>query len=317
MKYVLEKWGAVFAVPVEAVDGILSSASGNTVKTLLYVLRHAEKDLSYQDIANGIGCSPDEVKIALDGLKAFGIKECTSENPAEVRESSVNNSGGREETEKQRQRTGGGYLKMASEVAEKKKSSSDIAGILTVSQQIFGGPITFSQQSSLIWMYEYLKLRADVVLMLVQYCVSIDKPSFRYIETVACDWADRGINSIPDVEKELERMKTASSLVQKVLNLLGQTSKPTKQQRRFIDKWTERCYQFELVEYAYEKCVDRKGAANLPYINGILENWYKQQLVTLAQVKESEQETAFTGKPVSGQNEQSYDISIFDRHNIV
>ena len=60
---------------------------------------------------------------------------------------------------------------------------------------IYGRPVTSTEQRSYIYVYEAAGMPADVLVMIAEYCVSIDKSSIRYIEKTALNWADEGINS--------------------------------------------------------------------------------------------------------------------------
>ena len=46
----------------------------------------------------------------------------------------------------------------------------------------------------------------EMVLLLLEYCVTMDKTNFSYIEKVADGWREQGINTLADATKVLNRL---------------------------------------------------------------------------------------------------------------
>ena len=59
---------------------------------------------------------------------------------------------------------------------------------------------------TLLYLYDTAGLPAEVILMVIEYAVDGGKYHMRYIEKVALDWADRGIDTIDKAEQYLCRL---------------------------------------------------------------------------------------------------------------
>lgn len=62
---------------------------------------------------------------------------------------------------------------------------------------------------TLLYLYDTAGLPAEVILMVIEYAVGAGKYHMRYIEKVALDWADRGIDTIDKAEQHLCPLGTA------------------------------------------------------------------------------------------------------------
>ncbi len=174
-----------------------------------------------------------------------------------------------------------------------------------------GNMLTYTEQRSFVWIYEYVGLKADVILMLLEYCVSIEKTNMRYLETIAISWQENDINTLESAQAEIKRLQESRSFYSKVSRALGLERKPTSKQREFIDAWLEKGYSLDLIEYAYEKTIDNIDKRSFPYINRILEDWYANGLITRNKVDESNSSNP-KAKKYKDKTEQSYDLNDLD-----
>lgn len=106
-------------------------------------------------------------------------------------------------------------------------NNSQISFLFKVAQEKLGKLLSPNDSSTLFGFYDWLRLPVEVIIMLLEYCASMDKRNMRYIEKIAIDWADRGINSVEKAEallKEIENNKKNSIESQKQ----GKTTKNNK-----------------------------------------------------------------------------------------
>jgi DNA replication protein DnaD len=61
-------------------------------------------------------------------------------------------------------------------------------------------------------MVDYAKIPADVIAMIIEYCISIDKTSFRFIEKTAYDWFDSGIDTHKKVEAHITLLQNQKKM---------------------------------------------------------------------------------------------------------
>lgn len=184
--------------------------------------------------------------------------------------------------------------------------------MFTMAEASFGRPLNHTEQRSFIWMHDYLGLSADVLITIAAFCISIDKPSIKYIETMASDWAEKGINTLELVQEEIKAQEEKNSFNGKIMKLFGMQRKPTAKQQEFIDLWQEKNYSLELIEYACEKTIEAIDKVNFPYINKILENWYAQGLLTKSKIdSESEMRKNSKHAETTYDDGHSYDLEAY------
>ena len=137
---------------------------------------------------------------------------------------------------------------------------------------------------------DWLGLPVEVVIMLLRFAVSHGKTGKRYIETVAMDWADKGIDTYESAEeyiREIELKLSNEGKVRGILGIYDRALSPTE--KKYITAWThEKNIPLELVEEAYDRTVTATGKLNFGYMNKILLSWSEDGLSTLEEVREKE-----------------------------
>lgn len=285
MEYFLNagNFGSVFAVPKSIVDNYIKLANEASIKVLLYMLRNNEQEHSCKTISDALNISENQVEEAFvfwENANIFMKKGNISTTEFEKKQNVVKEEP-KTEIHKPAKRN---YNINPSEIAERVENSEEIKCLFLMSEEAFGRPLTHTEQSIFIWIHDYLGLSTDVILMLTAYCISIEKGSIKYIETIAADWSDREINNLEAAQNEIKRLEEYSGFNRKIMKIFGMNRKPTSKQQEYIDAWKGKNYNIELIEYAYEKTIESIDKLNFPYINKILENWYQSGLLTKAQI---------------------------------
>lgn len=156
----------------------------------------------------------------------------------------------------------------------------------------------------LSWTHE-LGFSLELILFLIEYCVSKDKRTANYIESVALAWHDSGIKSIEDANKYMARFEDKWVKIRSILEYLGiKNDDIMKPQQDIIEKWLF-TYNFpiEVILRACDICFERINKANFKYIDGILANWFKLDLKTLKDID------ARDDKPQQKSNAQSKPVN--------
>ncbi len=176
-------------------------------------------------------------------------------------------------------------------------------------ESILSRPITSAEHKTVVHILEFLRLPADVILMAIEYCVSIDKVNARYIEKVCTTWADNGINTHELAEQYLNLLKQSRLNEMKVQKIFGIESRNLiDSERNFINRWlNEFKFNVDIIKLAYEKTINAIGKLAFPYINKILLSWYEKGYKTLEDVETNELPKKTEKKSTS------YDIDELDR----
>lgn len=153
--------------------------------------------------------------------------------------------------------------------------------------------------SVLLMLKDTCGLPLDVLFMLIQYCISIDKPNIHTIEKIGLEWANDGIYSLEAAEQKIASVQQTSrnfSIVSSTFGLKNAGS-PSEKQRKFADEWVGNWkFSPEMLRVAYERCIDKHSTINWNYINGILNNWNTNNIRNIDDLKASEASNSKTLK---------------------
>ena len=309
-------WGAVFAVPQSVVDNYIKLANEAALKVLLYALRNSGRNFSDDEAAQALNLKKTQIEEAFafwENANIFSKGGAESETVSVPVQVSVPETVPEQKPVRKSSITfGTSYNLKPTEIAERINNCEDVRVMFTMAEASFGRPLNHTEQRSFIWMHDYLGLSADVLITIAAFCISIDKPSIKYIETMASDWAEKGINTLELVQEEIKAQEEKNSFNGKIMKLFGMQRKPTAKQQEFIDLWQEKNYSLELIEYACEKTIEVIDKVNFPYINKILENWYAQGLLTKSKI-DSESEMRKNSKHAETiyDDGHSYDLEAY------
>jgi len=137
---------------------------------------------------------------------------------------------------------------------------------------------------------DWLGLPVEVVAMLLRFAKSQGKTGKRYLETVAIDWAEKGIDTYESAEAYIKEIELKLSNEGKIRAILGIYDRNlTQTEKKYINIWTfEKNIDVELIREAYDRTVVATGKLSWAYMNKILMSWQEAGLENLKQVNEYE-----------------------------
>ena len=160
------------------------------------------------------------------------------------------------------------------EVLARQKDSPEFAGLLDMASARLGRPLTHGDMATLCYLHGDAGLPAEVILMVLAYAVSAGKPHMRYVEKIALDWLDRGIDTIAAAEAHLCRLERRAQAWERVKGLLGIRQSPTIAQSDAAEQWVcDWAMPDDLIRLADEECVAKTGKFQCGYMGKILEHW--------------------------------------------
>lgn len=184
--------------------------------------------------------------------------------------------------------------------------------LLSQAPQELGRLLTQHDCAVLVYLFSDLGMPADVVLMLIEYCVSIGKRNTGYIQATGAAWADAGILTHELAEsriRELEARRSYEGQVRSIMGISGRNLTPTEVS--YINRWQKEFgTPAELIALGYEICVNNIGKISFAYINKILEAWHQKGVRTAEQAKN---ENRRTGKKSGADGSHSYDMDEYVR----
>lgn len=324
----LGNWNSVFAVPSVVVDQHIKLAGSAQLKVLLWVLRHAGENFSEEDISSDLAMHKADVKDSMqywieNRLISVSENKITPGQSLEKVSSStsleqtcVDNINDRQEKVKKRmslrpQRPDPDYIN------KRINESEEIKFLIQEAEIILSRPVSNSDIESFVMFHDVDGLPIDVIIMLLQYAVSVGKTNLKYIEKVAIDWGNDGIDSIEKVEeklKQLTKKQKAWKIVEQIVGIDHRlpSAKEDETANRWINEWH---FSKELINEAYERCVNAKGKFILSYMDSIIKRWRANDITTISQAVEERTSNARTKKNYSSYP-ASYDLYEYEKESL-
>lgn len=164
------------------------------------------------------------------------------------------------------------------------EDTEDFMYLLFVSGQYLGRNLTRTDIDTLAYFYDELHMAVDLIEYLIEYCVSNNHTSIRYIETVGLAWHSEGITTV-DAAKEAGRKYNKDYY--DIFKALGiRNHSPISAEIQLMDKWMK-TYNFtmDMIREACTRTIMQTAKPTLTYADGILTRWFKENIHTLEDVK--------------------------------
>lgn len=168
------------------------------------------------------------------------------------------------------------------------EDTEDFMYLLFVSGQYLGRNLTRTDIDTLGYFYDELHMGVDLIEYLIEYCVSNNHTSIRYIETVGLAWHTEGITTV-EAAKEVSRKYNKDYYA--ILKALGiYNHSPISAEIQLMDKWMK-TYSFtmDVIREACTRTVMQTAKPTLAYADGILTRWYNEHIRTLEDVKNEDE----------------------------
>lgn len=327
----LGAWSSVFAVPSAVVDEGLKFADGVKLKVLLCLLRNSDKNMEYADISAVTGVNVTDIPEAVEYWVSRGLLSGSGNKLEPAKNNSLSESKPNNNSESE--------LKTSEEIkapepkdnsaskpetkrtpvakpqkpdyvftAQRLAADEELKILVNEAQVALGKILSNSDTSTLLMLKDTCGLPLDVILMLIQYCISIGKSNMRTIEKIGVEWSDDGIYSVEAADNKIRltmQLNKNFGLVSSTFGLKNVGS-PTKKQLEYSNKWISKWnFSPEILREAYERCVDKKSTVDFRYIDGILKKWFNGNVTNIDELKAFEMSDK---KPVA-KRKTSYDIN--------
>ena len=315
-----ELWGRVFATPSAIVDDHIRLCSETSLKTLLIILR-SEETLTPHQIADKLGgrIAASDIDDALRYWIDAGVLEKQEERDASNVENLVDRALKRHrvkdtpsEDDRDFKVIGKSRMRLSTpEINRMAKNDPNVAFILQESQSVLGKELTPVATDTIVSLYGFYGMPPDIVLMLLQHCVSMGRSSMRHVEKEAASWLEKGIDTHEKAERELiSATKRASfeGIIKKAFGIWDREL--ISKEKKFLQTWEEE-YKFdiEIIKIAYERCIELKGTLSFAYINGILKKWHDRGVSSAESAQRETHEGSRETNNNPNKRQASYEIS--------
>ena len=178
------------------------------------------------------------------------------------------------------------------DVMGKLESDASFAALLREVERKLGR-LSDPSVRKLLGLYDYLGLPADVVYLLVNYCIDRKArqfgegrlPTMREIEKEGYAWARQELFSTAAADAYIRREKTRRGQFPEYMAALrlGERA-PSPSEERYLGAWADMGFPPDTVALAYDKTILKCHELKWPYLNGILKRWHEKGMHTPEEV---------------------------------
>ena len=267
-------YGGVFVLPKSLTDE-LKLASGGYVKALVFAFANAGTPLDAAAVAEGAGLSEADAADALrywaeKGFLTDPEKEAPAPEAAAPAQAEPPAKPAKELVDLKP--TKPSYETICNRLNE----DAAVRELFGEAQLKLGRTIGTADQASLLLLYDYYGLPAEVILAVCEYArIHKKERNMGYIYTVGADWSKRGIDSLEAADEELKRLENVNTNWTSFAKLTGlRNANPTPAQQKYLALWLgDWGFTMEMLGLANEEMLKNTGKVSFPYLNKILSTW--------------------------------------------
>ena len=326
---------AVTLVANEFIDRYMPSANGEYVKVYLYLLRHAGEEVGQAEIADALELTEGDVRRALIRWQRDGLLTAEETEPAGAdtgrRNKEKEDKGradtagrdtdrgdtGRADTRADAAGTDRSPVTAPQEQKEdlipvpdkssvdftKLRQNDEFTMLLYIVQRYLSRIFSQTDSETVAYLYDVLKMPAELIEYLAELCAQRGKTSLRYFESIALDWYRNGITTVEQAKERGTNPSSEEYAVMKAFGLKGRN--PGTEEQKLMRKWFgEYGFTKEIVQEACGRTLLRTHEPSFPYADRILADWHRAGVRTMEDIRRLD-DGARQGKqdrkqPVSG-----------------
>lgn len=270
----------------EFIDRHMCKADGEYVKIYLLILRFAGQGLSIDPdmLADRLELTRKDVMRAIHywekkGLLAFHPeedKQADQQEKAEEQQKSPDSSPVRTFAVPKKR------IQDAREL-ERYISSTEMRRLIFMAETYMGHPLSISELNSIYYISKDLHFSTDLLEYLVEYCSEKGKQQIRYIEKVAINWYEQGIDTVSKAMEQTALYGQNIFLVMRAFGISGRN--PGQSEIDYIKHWNDMGFGSDIIVEACNRTLIATHQASFPYANRILEDWKKAGVTTLSDIR--------------------------------
>lgn len=269
------------AVPAEFIHNHLPQANPTFVKVYLYLLMLASENSSveFPEIADTLGLLESDLLLAIKYWENEGVIfkngdafSFSQKLPSDI-EKPLKALPEHPHTES---------------LAKIIETDQELSDMFAVSQEILGKTISERDMETIYWFYSSLKMPAEVILLLLEYCVSKGKNRMSYIEKVAISWNEMGLTTAENVALYLASEEKKTGFLYSIRKIMGIADRSLSQiEEKYLTTWhDEMGMSEEMIALAYEYCIIQTAKLSFPYMDKIISRWNVEGITTISAAEE-------------------------------
>lgn len=175
----------------------------------------------------------------------------------------------------------GTVQEVSSEQLKKLMADEDVKMLLYIVQKYLEKTLNSSDTNTILYIYSELGFSSELIEYLVEYCVTNNHKSVRYIEKVALSWHENGVSTVKEAKEFTASYTNKFYPVLKAFGLSGRN--PGMVEKELIVKWTDE-YGFDM-DLIIDACNRTMGTIHEPsfqYADSILQRWRQKGVRSVA-----------------------------------
>ena len=181
----------------------------------------------------------------------------------------------------------------------------EFAALSRAVDHALGKRLTTPDQKILLGLYDDLGLSADVIYLLVNFCIERSaqrygagrRPTMRQIEQEGYAWARMELTDQDRASAYIKKYHRSREALPHMMQLLGLGDrKLSASEERYLTAWLDMGFEDAAIELAYDKTMLKCKELKWPYMNKILTAWHEKNLHTVKAIEEGDRPAA-AGKP--------------------
>ena len=308
MPFFSNRNGFVF-VPSSFIKDKLPGANPTFVKVYLYLalIASEEAECSYSDIANTLGLLESDLMQAITYWETQGVLSKSGESILFTESASSQSPQASHESDYQ--------PKKVENLADIIKGDQALSDMFMLSQEILGKTITEKEMETMYWFYSDLKMSPEVILLLLEHCVSKGKNRMSYIEKVAVSWNEMGLNNSESVAAYLKSEEQKTGFLYSIRKIMGISDRSLSQiEEKYLFKWHDEFEMSEeMIALAYEYCIIQTAKLSFPYMDKILTRWHSEGIKTVEDAESDNRKFKNKAKPSEAAFIEGYDHEALEK----
>lgn len=252
------------------IDSFMPSAPEECTKCYLYGLFLASSGLkidnTLENFAKKLNMSEDDVESAFRYWEEQGLVQVLSTRPIEVVFNPLSNVF-----------SGTKLYKPEKYEVFNRQAQMLFEGKREITKTEYGEYYDFLERSH---------MQQEALIMIMKYCIDSKQRAvgYNYILTVARNWANEGVLTVPQVEERLCEMEENQSSLAQILSALGLKRNSFIEERALYQKWTKELGFDDDAILFVAKSMKRKGG--FERLDSLLEGFYNARKFSASEIKE-------------------------------
>ena len=164
------------------------------------------------------------------------------------------------------------------------KQNEEIVQLLYIAEQYLGKTLSATDIQKILFFYDELHFSSDLIEYLIEYCVSHNHKSIRYIESVATAWASQNITTVEMAKNASSRFHKDYFTILKSLGISGRN--PVDTEISLMDNWLkEYGFTLDIIQEACSRTVLQTGQPSFQYTDKILRDWKEKSVRSINDIK--------------------------------